>query len=193
MEQTEERLLDVAADMFSKHGYAGVSMRHIAREMGITQAAIYHHFPSKDALYIAAVTFVFEQHTLEISEQMSPIYNPAQELELMVSAMLEAMEEDPRFRRIYLRELLDGDEQKLAAIAESAFPTFYEPLYELMGELAPGSDRQLHILSLAGLVFHHLEARKIDPHLPHAAKGKTSIPVLARHITNLFLNGASSS
>jgi len=193
MEQTEERLLDVAADMFSKHGYAGVSMRHIAREMGITQAAIYHHFPSKDALYIAAVTFVFEQHTLEISEQMSPIDIPAQELELMVSAMLEAMEEDPRFRRIYLRELLEGDEQKLAAIAESAFPTFYEPLYELMGELAPGSDRQLHILSLAGLVFHHLEARKLAPHLPHAAKGKTSIPVLARHITNLFLNGASSS
>jgi hypothetical protein len=107
--------------------------------------------------------------------------------------MLEAMEEDPRFRRIYLRELLEGDEQKLAAIAESAFPTFYEPLYELMGELAPGSDRQLHILSLAGLVFHHLEARKLAPHLPHAAKGKTSIPVLARHITNLFLNGASSS
>ena len=193
MEQTEDRLLNVAAELFSAQGYAGVSMRDIARAMGITQAAIYHHFPSKDALYIAAITFVFEQHTLEISEQMSAIDSPSRQLELMVSAMLEAMEEDPRFRRIYLRELLEGDEQKLAAIAENAFPAFYEPLYELMGELAPGCDPLLHILSLAGLIFHHLEARKLAPHLPHAAKGKTTIPVLARHVTNLFLNGVSSS
>ena len=193
MEQTEDRLLNVAAELFSAQGYAGVSMRDIARAMGITQAAIYHHFPSKDALYIAAITFVFEQHTLEISEQMSAIDSPSRQLELMVSAMLEAMEEDPRFRRIYLRELLEGDEQKLAAIAENAFPAFYEPLYELMGELAPGCDPLLHILSLAGLIFHHLEARKLAPHLPHAAKGKTTIPVLARHVTNLFLNGVSSA
>ena len=193
MEQTEYRLLNVAAELFSAQGYAGVSMRDIARAMGITQAAIYHHFPSKDALYIAAITFVFEQHTLEISEQMSAIDSPSRQLELMVSAMLEAMEEDPRFRRIYLRELLEGDEQKLAAIAENAFPAFYEPLYELMGELAPGCDPLLHILSLAGLIFHHLEARKLAPHLPHAARGKTTIPALARHITNLFLSGVSSS
>ena len=193
MEQTEERLLNVAADMFSKHGYAGVSMRDIAKAVHITQAAIYHHFPSKDALYIAAVTYVFEQHTLEVSDQMSAIDDPSQRLELLIVAMLEAMEEDPRFRRIYLRELLEGDELKLAAIAENAFTAFYEPLYELMGELAPGSDRQLHILSLAGLTFHHLEARKLAPHLPHANKAKATIPSLARHITNLFLHGVSSS
>jgi AcrR family transcriptional regulator len=193
MEQTEERLLNVAADMFSKHGYAGVSMRDIAKAVHITQAAIYHHFPSKDALYIAAVTYVFEQHTLEVSDQMSAIDDPSQRLELLIVAMLEAMEEDPRFRRIYLRELLEGDELKLAAIAENAFTAFYEPLYELMGELAPGSDRQLRILSLAGLTFHHLEARKLAPHLPHATKAKATIPSLARHITNLFLHGVSSS
>ncbi len=192
MEQTQERLLNAAADMFSTQGYAGVSMREIARVMGITQAAIYHHFPSKDDLYVAAVTFVFEQQTLEISEQMSTIDGPAERLELMISAMLEAMEQDPRFRRIYLRDLLEGNEQKLAAIAENAFTAFYEPLYQLMGELAPGSNRQLHILSLAGLIFHHLEARKLAPHLPHATKGKTTTRSLARHITNLFMHGVSS-
>ena len=192
MEQTRERLLNTAADMFSEQGYAGVSMREIARMMGITQAAIYHHFPSKDDLYVAAVTFVFEQQTLEISEQMSTIDGPAERLELMISAMLEAMEQDPRFRRIYLRELLEGNEQKLAAIAENAFTAFYEPLYQLMGELAPGSNRQLHILSLAGLILHHLEARKLAPHLPHATKGKTTTRSLARHITNLFMHGVSS-
>ena len=193
MEQTQERLLDAAAELFSKQGYAGVSMRDIAREVGITQAAIYHHFSNKDALYIATVTYLFEQHTLGITEQMSAIDDPALRLELLIGAMLEATEEDPRFRRIYLRELLEGDEQKLAAIAENAFIAFYEPLYALMGELAPDSDPQLLIFSMTGMIFHHLEARKLAPHLPHAAEGNMGIPSLGRHITNLFLHGVTPS
>ena len=193
MEQTQERLLDTAAGLFAKQGYAGVSMRDIARAVGVTQAAIYHHFSNKDALYIAAISYLFEQHTLGISEQMAAIDDPAKRLELLISTMLNIMEEDPRFRRIYMRELLEGDERKLAAIAENAFTAFYEPLYALMGELAPDDDAQLLLFSLAGMIFHHLEARKLAPYLPHAAKGHVEIPALAKHITTLFLYGAKQS
>jgi AcrR family transcriptional regulator len=191
MEQTQERLLSAAAELFSTQGYAGVSMRDIARAVGITQAAIYHHFSNKDALYIATITYLFEQYTLGISEQMSAIDDPAQRLELLIGAMLEAAEKDPRFRRIYLRELLEGDQEKLAAIAENAFIALYEPLYTLMGELAPDSDSQLLIFSMTGMIFHHLDARKLAPHLPHTAAGDIGIPGLARHITSLFLHGVN--
>jgi len=191
MEQTQERLLSAAAELFSTQGYAGVSMRDIARAVGITQAAIYHHFSNKDALYIATITYLFEQYTLGISEQMSAIDDPAQRLELLIGAMLEAAEKDPRFRRIYLRELLEGDQEKLAAIAENAFIAFYEPLYTLMGELAPDIDSQLLLFSMTGMIFHHLDARKLAPHLPHTAAGDIGIPGLARHITSLFLHGVN--
>lgn len=193
MEETQERLLDTAADLFATHGYAGVSMRDIARAVGITQAAIYHHFSNKDALYIAAIAYLFEQHTLGISEQLAAIDAPAQRLELLIGTMLEMMEKDPRFRLVYKRELLQGDEKKLADIAENAFIAFYEPLYALMSELAPGSDPQLLIFSLAGMIFHHLEVRKLAPHLPHAVTGHTEIPVLTSHITRLFLYGVKHS
>ncbi len=192
MEQTQERLLDTAAQLFAKQGYAGVSMRDIARTVGITQAAIYHHFSNKDALYIAATAYLFEKHTLGISEQLATIADPAERLELLVSTMLRMMDEDPRFLRIYTRELLEGDEQKLAAMAEDVFHAFYEPLQALIGELAPDADPQLHIFSLAGMIFHHLEARKLAPLLPHASAGNTKLPVLTRHITHLFLNGIKS-
>lgn len=192
MEQTQERLLDMAADLFSKQGYAGVSMRDIASAVGITQAAIYHHFPNKDALYVAAVSYLFQRDTLGINEQMAAIEQPTQRLQILVSAMLNAMDSDPRFRRIYLRELLEGDEEKLAAIAEQAFTAFYEPLHALMEELAPRADPQLLIFSMAGMVFHHLEVRKLAPYLPHAAESATDTASLARHITALFLHGVSA-
>jgi len=193
MEETQERLLDTAAELFAKQGYAGVSMRDIGRSVGITQAAIYHHFDNKEALYVAAVTYLVEQSTLGVSEQMAAIDSPAIRLELLVGTMLETMEKDPRFRRIYMRELLEGDEQKLAAIAENAFDVFYQPLYALMVDLAPDEDPQLLIFSLFGMLFHHLEVRKLAPHLPNTLKGPTDTPSLTRHITRLFLSGVQQS
>jgi TetR/AcrR family transcriptional regulator len=191
MEETQERLLDTAATLFANHGYAGVSMREIARLVGLTQAAIYHHFANKDALYVAAIAYLFEQHSLGISEQLEAIDDPIQRLEVLVGAMLDIVDKDSRFLHIYTRELLEGDDKKLAAIAESAYSALYEPLYTLMCELAPGTEPQLLIFSLSGMIFHNLEARKIASYLPYATAGHIALPTLTRHITDLFLYGVN--
>lgn len=193
MEETQERLLDNAIELFAERGYAGVSMRDIAASVEITPAAIYHHFASKEALYIGAITYLFDKLTLGIGDRLAPIGDPAVRLELLTSSMLHVLEEDPRFRRIYLRELLEGDEHKLAALAKNTFAGFYEPLYTLMQELAPDRDPQLLIFSLAGLVFHHLEVRKLAPHLPNPLPGGRDLSTLAAHITQLFLYGVKPS
>jgi AcrR family transcriptional regulator len=189
MNETQDRLLDTAADLFAGLGYAGVSMRDIARAVGITQAAIYHHFPNKDALYIAAAGFLFEKLTLGINNQLATSNDPRERLRLLVGSMLKTMDEDPRFRRLYLRELMEGDESRLAALARNTFPTFYETPYELMRELAPNQDPQLLIFSLSGLVIHHLEARKLGPHLPHSPPYVRDLPALTAHITQLIMSG----
>ncbi len=189
MEETQERLLDTAAQLFAKQGYAGVSMRDIAGAVGITQAAIYHHFANKDALYLGAITYLFEKLTRGIGDQLVDIDDPEQQLGSLITAMLEIMDQDPRFRRVYLRELIEGDERRLAALAHNTFAAFYERLYALMAELAPGRDPQLLIFSMAGLVFHHLEARKLAPYLPHHPPQETGLGALAAHITQLFLGG----
>ena len=47
---TRERLFSIALDLFSKNGVDGTSIRDIAGEAGISAAAFYNHFSSKDAL-----------------------------------------------------------------------------------------------------------------------------------------------
>jgi len=47
---TRSRLLDVALTLFSKHGIEGTSMQMIADELGVTKAALYYHFKSKDEI-----------------------------------------------------------------------------------------------------------------------------------------------
>ncbi|UZD91559.1 TetR/AcrR family transcriptional regulator [Cognatishimia activa] len=49
-EITGPRILDAALRMFSRHGYAAVSMRKIAKEVGVQVGALYNYTPDKQSL-----------------------------------------------------------------------------------------------------------------------------------------------
>jgi AcrR family transcriptional regulator len=50
---TRERILDVALDLFVTQGYDGTSLREIAEQLGVTKAALYYHFKSKEDILLA--------------------------------------------------------------------------------------------------------------------------------------------
>lgn len=50
---TRERILNVALDLFTEKGFDGASLREVAERLGVTKAAIYYHFASKDDILMA--------------------------------------------------------------------------------------------------------------------------------------------
>ena len=50
-----QAILDAAKAMFTRHGFAGVSMDQIAAEAGVSKLTVYSHFGDKEALFAAAV------------------------------------------------------------------------------------------------------------------------------------------
>ena len=52
---TRKEILEAALDLFSQSGFAGTSMRQIARAVGVRESALYHHFPSKEAIFVDLV------------------------------------------------------------------------------------------------------------------------------------------
>jgi AcrR family transcriptional regulator len=52
-EATRRRLLEAAAAVFARRGFAAASMEEIAREAGYSTGAIYWHFEGKDDLFLA--------------------------------------------------------------------------------------------------------------------------------------------
>jgi AcrR family transcriptional regulator len=50
-EEYRKELLDKCFDLFANKGYANVTTRQIAKELGISTGAMYHYFPSKQALF----------------------------------------------------------------------------------------------------------------------------------------------
>jgi AcrR family transcriptional regulator len=57
----KEKIFNVSIDLFSKHGYNGVSIRQIAREVGIKESSIYNHYKSKESIMDSILKYYIEQ------------------------------------------------------------------------------------------------------------------------------------
>jgi AcrR family transcriptional regulator len=54
---TKERIFDVSLELFATKGFDAVSVREIARTVGIRESSIYNHYPSKDAIMDSIFTY----------------------------------------------------------------------------------------------------------------------------------------
>lgn len=54
--KTRNAILTTATKLFLEHGFGGTSTRDIAKQIGITQPALYHHFSDKEELYLDVLT-----------------------------------------------------------------------------------------------------------------------------------------
>ena len=69
--ENRQRILDAALSCFARLGYKNTSNDAIAREAGLTAAAIYNHFKSKSELYIS----VFEHAETAIGQMYRDVEN----------------------------------------------------------------------------------------------------------------------
>ena len=56
-EQTRQRIVAQAAPVFNTYGYSGTSMAELTKATGLEKGGIYNHFPSKEALALAAFDY----------------------------------------------------------------------------------------------------------------------------------------
>jgi AcrR family transcriptional regulator len=61
-----QKIIDVAESLFTEQGYQAVSIRQIAQACGLSNAALYYHFDSKEALYKE----VLEHYTARLGQRM---------------------------------------------------------------------------------------------------------------------------
>lgn len=164
---TRERILVAALDLFAAQGYAGASIRQLARAVGIRESSIYNHFSGKDEIFAALI----DSH------------GPASSADRLRSPQFQALRSDPSgFCRLYADRLLvqwsDQREQRFQEIiaAErnrlpSARKRYFDTLFSdeaglvadyfreftLRGLVKALDARETARLFMAGLTFIRLE------------------------------------
>lgn len=122
------QLLDAALELFSRKGFGGTTTKEIAAAAGVTEAIIFRHFPSKQALYTAVLdskteSCGHEEWLAEIQALMDR-NDDAGVLRTLAAAILESYRTDASFERILLFAALEGHELGLAHHRKFAIPVF---------------------------------------------------------------------
>jgi AcrR family transcriptional regulator len=95
---TRQRILDVALELFIEQGYDGTSLRQISERLGVTKAALYYHFASKEDLLLA-LHMRLHEFGKEALERMD---NEPVTLELWAELLDEVLDQIVAQRRIFL-------------------------------------------------------------------------------------------
>lgn len=67
-EDTKQKILDKALELFSTQGYDSVSVGELAKAVGIKAPSLYNHFPSKQAIFDAIVESTAEQYEADTDQ-----------------------------------------------------------------------------------------------------------------------------
>jgi AcrR family transcriptional regulator len=71
---SKQRILEVAAEMFSQKGFAATRVDKIAKRAGVNKALIYYYFPSKEAILDYLIDIFFEGWAHNETTYMQSIY-----------------------------------------------------------------------------------------------------------------------
>lgn len=79
-QKTTSALLIIARKHFTQYGYAQVSLEKIAEEGHVTRGAVYHHFKSKQGLFLAVLDLVQKDVAIQTEQEAVKSSDPWQQL-----------------------------------------------------------------------------------------------------------------
>lgn len=100
---TKRRLVDVAEELFTDHGYAGTSLDEVVAGAKVTKGAFYHHFGGKAALFETVFERVEAEAAKRIQRSLRDRRDPWEKARTGLRAFLDVVQE-PRYRRIVIQE-----------------------------------------------------------------------------------------
>ncbi|MEM1169980.1 MAG: TetR/AcrR family transcriptional regulator [Cyanobacteria bacterium P01_H01_bin.35] len=133
--QTRNRILQTAQKLFARHGYDGTTIRDLAKEVGVAESTLFHHFTNKKAILIELATTgwveILTDLLTELSEMSSykavaqvmrrRMLNMSHNADIMKICFFEA-QFHPELRDKIQSEVIE----KMTDVAEAFFATAME-------------------------------------------------------------------
>jgi AcrR family transcriptional regulator len=155
-QQIDDEILDRAAGLFAQHGFAQTSLKSLADAVGLSKPGLLHHFPSKEALYEAALG-LGQALGERVLEQLEPLPSgpdrDRRALELLTDIALDR----PGLVALGFRSLTAPDIDP----ANNTYDTFVEKIFAVDLAAAP-PDRVVRVMgALSALAALSLAANEV--------------------------------
>lgn len=148
----QAQILQAAAGLFVRHGYGGTSIRDISHQVGLLPGSVYHHFPSKEDLFVAIHREGFRQLVKRSEEAIKDQADPWQRLELACAVHIDSAVAGDAIARITAIGLFAIHEDQLQKRLEKDRRNYDQQFRRLVADLdlPHDSDRSIFRLALLG-------------------------------------------
>lgn len=189
--ERRQQIISTATEVFSRHGFQGTTLRQLARRAGISEAMIYHHFPSKEALYDA----ILEKKIKDRKHLFYPLDAALAKqdmtvLKTIVGNFLKQQSLDNSFMRMLLFSALEGHELSRKFV-NGPLQEFFDFLGGYLDQrMEEGALKviggQVAARLLIGMVFYFMLLREVyqDP-----KSQSIDLDDLATRVVDLYYNG----
>ena len=175
-------ILEKVTPLFAAQGCNGVSMRELSKAVGLSAAAIYHHFSDKKTLYLEVMKYAFLEKTTLINPSLSEDSTALVRLEEFIEGFAQLLADDPSFRALVLWALLDDDQARVKLVAEEVFFPPFNVVRLLLEEIAPQADHYMLTISIVWLVVSHFATAPMCQYLPGWRPEYAEAAVISKHI-----------
>ncbi|GAB3383218.1 TetR/AcrR family transcriptional regulator [Spongiibacter taiwanensis] len=145
-QKTRELILRVAAQQFSKYGFAGTSMDGLAKACKLTKGALYDHFGGKDDVYVQSLTAHFDQALdgLEV-KTLGLAAAPVEERLLSFARnFVQLLSDDKVFRRLIIHWITDTRTSPSQLLVSGRIVKAFDYMVGLLQEYRPHLDARYH-------------------------------------------------
>jgi len=194
-EDRREQILLIASQIFSENGFNGTTTKEIAEQVGVSEAIIFRHFPSKQELYSA----ILDNKTTEL---MQPLWLKCEELmskkddrEVFVTLaaqILEIIHTDPTLLRLIFYSALEKHQLAKEFLETTARQVREPAVIYIKQRVADGAFRPLDPIMAARFFFSLVMQWGIGRDLfQESDRQMVSSWEAAEQITDIFLSGVS--
>ena len=135
---TKERILAAALEMFSQNGYAGTNIRELSASLGLVKSGVYKHYESKEAIWNALLDEMIAYYGEHFgsAEHLPPVPDSLEALTRLTMQMVNITVHDEKI--IMTRKVLTLEQFRDDRARELATKHFLTGLTEIFTRIFSG-------------------------------------------------------
>jgi TetR/AcrR family transcriptional regulator len=140
--QRKAEILQALAHMLLTSPGSRITTAKLAAEVGVSEAALYRHFPSKAKIFEGLIEFIEETIFTRINIILNESKNTIERIEDILELILTFSEKQPGMCRILIGDVLSGENERLRQRIAQFFDRLHMQIKQVLRE-APVIDQQV--------------------------------------------------
>ncbi|RUO63032.1 nucleoid occlusion factor SlmA [Pseudidiomarina insulisalsae] len=157
----KEQILGTLAHMLETSPGQRITTKNLAAELGVSEAALYRHFPSKARMFEGLIEFTEEAVLTRINQVMEVEKDTLVRCEMMLRVVLTFIERNPGITRILTGDALMGEHERLRSRVQNLFTKIESNLKQALRErrLRENVQSRLDEAVLANLLMAYADGK----------------------------------